>query len=315
MTERAQGEHGRSAAGGRKRASATPRARKRFAQHFLEAVWVRKVADAIAPAAADVFLEIGPGTGALTSALAGRGAQVLAVEIDRDLVARLRTAASPGVRVVEGDILRVDLRALADQALAAASTGQAGTVRSVQPTGPGPARRLRIVGNLPYNISSPVLFRLMALVSGTDLVADATLMLQEEVAERVVAPAGTRDYGPLSILVQMRADARRLLVLPPGAFRPPPRVRSALVSLVFRGPRVAVTDERLFAAMVRAVFTQRRKTLTNALRPFASVHGHQAGAVLAGAGIDGGRRPETLTLAELARLAAALRPVDPTAVL
>ena len=128
-------------------------------------------------------------------------------------------------------------------------------------------------------------------------------MVQLEVAERIEASAGTRDYGVLSILVRLRADVRRLLTLPPGAFRPPPEVRSAVIRLTFRPPRDDVADEMLFEAMVRSMFTQRRKTLANALRPFASVRGRLASEALAAAGIDARRRPETLEGPELARLA------------
>jgi 16S rRNA (adenine1518-N6/adenine1519-N6)-dimethyltransferase len=140
-------------------------------------------------------------------------------------------------------------------------------------------------------------------------------MLQEEVAARVMAPPGGRDYGPLAIAVQLRADARRLLALPPGAFRPPPKVRSALVGLGFRAARVEIADEALFERVVRAVFTQRRKTLANALQPFAAAHGTVAHDVLARAGLDGRRRPETLDLAEYARLSAVIGQAARTPVL
>ena len=130
-------------------------------------------------------------------------------------------------------------------------------------------------------------------------------MVQREVADRLEAVPGTGDYGVLSISVQLHADVRRVLTLPPGAFRPPPRVHSAVVRLTFRAPTVAIGDERQFEAMVRSMFTQRRKTLANALAAFAEGRGQRAGDVLRAAGIDPSRRPETLTLDELARLAAA----------
>ena len=276
------------------------RARKRFGQHFLEPAWVRKVVEAIAPTSEDVFLEIGPGPGALTYALAQTGAAVTAVELDRDLAARLARAVPSNVRVVQGDVLRVDLDALVRESLAARCAA---------------GGRARVVGNLPYNISSPILVRLLRTVRDGTPLSDATLMLQEEVAARVMAPPGGRDYGPLAITVQFRADAQRLLSLPPGAFRPVPRVRSALVGLSFRPPRVEVTDEALFEGVVRGAFTQRRKTLANALRPVAAARGADAGVVLARAGLDGRRRPETLDLAEFARLAAAFAPAARTPVL
>jgi 16S rRNA (adenine1518-N6/adenine1519-N6)-dimethyltransferase len=132
---------------------------------------------------------------------------------------------------------------------------------------------------------------------------DATLMVQREVADRLEAAPGSGDYGVLSISVQLHADVRRILTLPPGAFRPPPRVHSAVVRLTFRPPPVPIPDERQFESMVRSMFTQRRKTLANALAAFAGSHGQHAGDVLRAAGIDPSRRPETLSLEELAALA------------
>jgi 16S rRNA (adenine1518-N6/adenine1519-N6)-dimethyltransferase len=284
------------------------KARKRFGQHFLEAAWVRKVVDVIGPGPGDVFLEIGAGTGALTNALAARGARVTAVELDRDLAAQLRDRLPSGVRLIEADVLRVDLESIVEQ-----SVSDAGPARSLEDEAVLP--QLRIAGNLPYNISSPVLIRLIELARHSGRVSDATLMLQHEVAERVVARPGTGDYGPLSIRVQLYADARRLLSLPPGAFRPAPRVHSAVVGLRFRAPSVALKDPAVFDSLVRAVFTQRRKTLSNALRAFAAARGRAADAALAEAGIDGGRRPETLTLAEFAALSATFAGPDELPVL
>jgi 16S rRNA (adenine1518-N6/adenine1519-N6)-dimethyltransferase len=177
------------------------------------------------------------------------------------------------------------------------------------------AHSVRIVGNLPYNISSPILFKLLALAAATGGVTDATLMLQREVADRLTAGPDTREYGVLSIQAALHADVTRVLALPPGAFRPPPKVSSAVVRLVFRPPRVAVRDEALLVAMVRSVFTQRRKTLNNALKPFAEARGRKAAEALAGAGLDGQRRPETLQLIELARLADVFASTPPPPVL
>ena len=308
------------------------RARKRFGQHFLEPAWAEKLVDAIDPRTGDRFLEIGPGPGALTLRLAPRVAHVTAIEVDRDLAAALAPRLPPNVDLVVADFLDLDLSGLIA-------------------TGP-----LRVAGNLPYNISSPILFRLIdaakrppasdrlglktqapqperpALEPGVggspDLVGpdssapgramgqavvgpgssdpgrliDATLMLQREVADRLEAGPGTRDYGVLSISVQLHADVRRLLTLPPGAFRPQPRVHSAVVRLTFRPPPIPPRDERVFEAMVRSAFTQRRKTLANALAPFAASRGMRATEALAAAGIDSARRPETLTLPELIHL-------------
>jgi 16S rRNA (adenine1518-N6/adenine1519-N6)-dimethyltransferase len=172
-----------------------------------------------------------------------------------------------------------------------------------------------VAGNLPYNVSSPILFRLVETYRTLRAPLDATLMLQHEVAERLEAAEGTRDYGVLAILVQLNADVQRLLTLPPGAFRPVPAVRSAVVRLTFRPPAVAVADMTMFEGMVKSIFTQRRKTLTNAMRPFAGARGRLAAEVIATAGIDGRRRPETLHLAELARLVEVLASPQPRAVL
>jgi 16S rRNA (adenine1518-N6/adenine1519-N6)-dimethyltransferase len=257
-----------------------PRARKRFGQHFLEAAWADKLLAAIDPRPGDRFLEIGAGPGALTLRLASRAAHVTAVEVDRDMVTALAPMLPPNVDLIEADFLDLDLAPI---------------------TARGP---VRVAGNLPYNISSPILFRLLGGWCGmTSPWIDATVMVQREVGDRMAARPGSRDYGVLSISVQLHAEVRRVLTLPPGAFRPSPKVHSAVVQLRFRPPTVRLRDERLFEEMVRSVFTQRRKTLANALSPFASVRHADVRDALAVAGIDGGRRAETLQLAELARLA------------
>ena len=255
-----------------------PRTRKRFGQHFLEPVWADKVLDAISPTPADRFLEIGPGSGALTLKLAARVASVAAVEIDRDLALQLRPRLPANAELVSADFLDLDL------------------TRYLQAP-------LRVAGNLPYNISSPILFKLLA-ASGSGPLVDATLMLQREVADRVAACVGTRDYGILTILTAIRADVGRVLELPPGAFRPAPRVHSTVVRLRFKRPAVNPATLAELERMVRVMFTQRRKTLLNALRPYADAHRRAAGSALSAAGIDPTRRPETLALPELIRLAA-----------
>ncbi len=264
---------------------------KRFGQHFLEPTWVRKVVDVINPQPGEIFIEIGPGGGALTAPLAERSASVTAVEIDRDLAAGLRRRAPANVAVVEANILDIDLAALVKERVALAGTG---------------VRTVRIAGNLPYNISSPILFRLIGLYRAGVGVTDATLMLQLEVAERLAAAPGSRDYGVLSILASLYAEIEQVLTLPPGAFRPPPKVWSAVVRVRFRPVEVEVDDEAVFEGLVKSIFTQRRKTLSNALKPFASSRGTEAATVIAAADLDGRRRPETLNLQELARLAAVL---------
>ena len=267
------------------------RPRKRFGQHFLQAPWATKVVAAIAPAPGDVFLEIGPGPGALTFPLAASGSPILAVEIDRDLVADLARRVPPNVTVVSGDVLKTDVIPYLTGLGSPASSGGA-------PRQP----RYRAVGNLPYNLSTPILFRLIELQQRHNLFADATIMLQREVADRLVSPPGRKAYGVLTILVGLHATATRLLDLPPGAFRPAPKVRSAVVRLTFGAPAVRVADPHLFEKVVKGIFGQRRKTLSNSLKGLVRA----PEAVLAAAGIQSRRRPETLDLAELARLTEAV---------
>ena len=256
--------------------------RKRFGQHFLEPIWADKVVGAIDPSPDDIFLEIGPGAGVLTLRLAPRVSRLIAVEIDRDLAAALAPKLPPNSSVIAADVLDVDFTALLPSAADSAV--------------------VRVAGNLPYNVSSPILFRLLQLADERP-VGDATLMLQREVADRIAAEPGTGDYSPLSVLIQWRAEVRRLLNIPPGAFRPPPKVNSALIRLTFRPPRHPVADPAIFERMVKAMFTKRRKTLANALQGFAEESGTTAVAALKAAEIDARRRPETLELVEIARLA------------
>jgi 16S rRNA (adenine1518-N6/adenine1519-N6)-dimethyltransferase len=259
-------------------------ARKRFGQHFLETAWVDKLVAALDPEADDTFLEIGPGRGALTAALAPRVKQVVAVELDRDLVALLSRTSAPNVRIVPGDFLDVDLAALFHD--------------EPQP--------VRVVGNLPYNVSSPILFKLLGAADDGRRFRDATLMLQKEVAERLVAQPRSRMYGTLAVQVALLADAERLLTLPPGAFRPPPAVTSAVVRLRFHPPTVDVGDRRVFERIVRGMFLQRRKTVLNAFRPVASTFSRDASQVIDSAGLDPSKRPEMLTLEEIGRLSRAV---------
>jgi 16S rRNA (adenine1518-N6/adenine1519-N6)-dimethyltransferase len=162
---------------------------------------------------------------------------------------------------------------------------------------------LRVAGNLPYNAASPIMFKLADLFAAGVPIGDATLMLQREVADRLVAAPGTREYGVLSVLLQHVATIEILLKLPAGAFRPAPKVLSALVRLRFHPPLPAVASPQAFTGIVRAVFTRRRKTLANALLAVDTAGQRSFGPVLEEADLDGRRRPETLTLAEFARLA------------
>jgi 16S rRNA (adenine1518-N6/adenine1519-N6)-dimethyltransferase len=269
------------------------RARKQFGQHFLEPAWVEKVIRAIAPLPDEVFIEIGPGAGALTRPLAARARQVTAFEIDRDLAASLRADAIANVDVVEGDFL---------EAGAGFWGPGSGSV-------PGSGSSLRVAGNLPYNVASPMLFKLADLHRRGVPLADATVMLQREVADRLVAGPGSREYGVLSILIGHSARAEIVLKLPAGAFRPPPKVLSALVRLRFHAPEPPVRDPALFEGLVQAVFRRRRKTLANALLACPQAVAATPPRLLEAASIDGTRRPETLSIPEFARLADALAAV------
>lgn len=257
------------------------RARKRFGQHFLEPAWVQRVIEAIRPRAEDEFLEIGPGTGALTLALAPLVRHLTAVEIDRDLAPALARKAPANVSVIQADFLQASPALLLLE----------------------PRRLLRAAGNLPYNVSTPILFRLLDLADDGRRVADATVMLQREVAERLAATPGTKDWGVLSACQQLRADVQLVLSLPPGAFRPAPKVHSSVVRLAYHPPDPPVRDPGAFDALVRAIFTQRRKMLRSALAGFAARHQVTAAEAIEQAGLDGTRRPEALSVAELVRLA------------
>lgn len=261
-----------------------PRARKRFGQHFLEPAWVARLISAVDPSGDETFVEVGPGRGALTLPLAERAGRVIAIELDRDLAATLATRVPANVQLIQSDFLDVDLRGL----LHAERTP------------------VRVVGNLPYNVASPILFRLLASADDGRLLRDATLMLQREVADRLLAEPGGSDYGAMSIQVQLRADVERVLSLPPGAFRPPPKVHSAVVRLRFRPPRVDVGPLAVFERVVRGLFLQRRKTLANALKPVAASFGQSSSEILERAHLDGTRRPETLTVEDVARLSQAV---------
>jgi 16S rRNA (adenine1518-N6/adenine1519-N6)-dimethyltransferase len=266
------------------------RLRKRFGQHFLAPAWAHKVVEAINPAPGDVFLEIGPGTGALTVPLAGSGAPILAVEIDRDLIRDLAPRIPPHVTLLPGDVLDVEVVAF---------------LRGFTPTHPPdathtepPPRRPRVVGNLPYNAATPILLHLIDLHRRHHFFTDATVMVQREVADRLAARPGSKAYGALTITAAVHTRISRLLTLPPSAFSPRPRVHSTLIRMEFTDPTVKLADQVLFHRLVRALFSQRRKMLVNALKAFDAT----APAVLALADIDGRRRPETLQVQEIARL-------------
>ena len=260
-------------------------ARKRFGQHFLvDGSVIDRIVDAIDPRPGQALVEIGPGRGALTAPLAERAGRVIAIELDRDLATTLAPRLPQNVHLVQGDFLEIALPQLLE----------------------GERTPVRVVGNLPYNVASPILFRLLDAADDGRLLRDATLMVQREVADRIVAGTGGKDYGAMSIQVQLLADVERVLSLPPGAFRPPPKVHSAVVQLRFRPPHVNVGSREAFERVVRGLFLQRRKTLANALKPVASSFGHSHLEVLQRSGLDGGRRPETLSVEDIASLAQAV---------
>ena len=251
-----------------------PRPRKRFGQHFLtDRHYLARIVEAIAPARGDAMVEIGPGTGLLTAAIVPLVEHLHVVEIDRDLAAALRNRFPPErVSVHEGDALEFDFAAL-----------------------PAP---LRVVGNLPYNVSTPILFRIAAL---EDRVRDCTFLLQREVVDRMVADPATPDYGRLSVMLQYRFEMHSMLHVPPGAFTPPPKVDSSVVRMVPLGPaRPRARDEKRFERLVAAAFSQRRKTLRNAAGAVATAQAFEL------AGIDPGRRGETLSVREFIALCNAI---------
>src|SRR5262245_53572027 len=263
-------------------------AKRRFGQHFLERAWAEKVVRAIAPREDDTFLEIGPGRGAITSLLAAAARDVFAFEIDRDLAELLRNDAPANVHVIEGDFLSLSLDRLR----------QTITLDRAQP--------IRAAGNLPYNVASPILFKLVELFRADVPLVDATVMLQREVAIRLLASPGNKDYGVLTILLGRHATVEPLLQLPAGAFRPVPKIQSTLVRLRFHPASPVVRDEHVFEAVTQAIFTRRRKTLANALLAYPLPKDQSPATILAAAGLDSQRRPETLSLEELARLSDSL---------
>lgn len=249
------------------------RPRKRFGQHFLhDPAVIRRIVDAIASRPGMRVVEIGPGRGALTGLLLERVGALDAIEIDRDLIAELtqRLGHDGRLRLHSADVLDFDFCALAGGA------------------------PLHLVGNLPYNISTPLLFHLH---DQAHCIEQMVFMLQKEVAERLAAAPGGKDYGRLSVMIQWRFTVTKLFDVGPGAFHPPPQVESTVVRLTPRPPVIELRDAAHFARVVKAAFAQRRKTLRNSLRGVVAL------AALERAGIDAVRRAETLSPREFAILA------------
>ena len=251
------------------------RPRKRFGQNFLHDQGViRGIVAAIHPKAGERLAEIGPGLGALTAPLLDELGEIDVVELDRDLIPHLQQqfASTGELRIHNTDALKFDFCSLV-----------------------APGKPLRVVGNLPYNISTPLIFHLL---SQSGCIRDMHFMLQKEVVDRLAAEPGNGDYGRLSVMVQYHCRVERLFSVPPGAFNPPPKVHSAIVRLTpYTEKPVTVRDEASLRRLVAQAFGQRRKTLRNNLKPLLD------SAAIEALGIDPGRRPETLSLKEFAALA------------
>lgn len=255
------------------------RARKRFGQNFLvDPQVIQRIMDTINPVAGELILEIGPGQAAISTPLAASGAELHLLEIDRDLSARLdsRFASFDNVTIHTGDALKTEFAELTN------------------------GRPFRLVGNLPYNISTPLLFHVL---QWKNLVSDMHFMLQQEVVKRMAAKPGGKAWGRLSVMCQFHCQVTELFNVPPGAFSPSPRVQSSFVSLVpHHNDPVAIRDMPVFERVVSQAFSMRRKTLRNALKMLMKSEAIEA------VGIDPGARAETLGVADFAALANQLEP-------
>lgn len=248
------------------------RARKRFGQNFLhDRHWIERIAKAVNATEGDDIVEIGPGQAALTRELIAGAGKVRAVEIDRDLAAWLKETFPESLRLIEADALTLDWTQVAKN------------------------DNLRVVGNLPYNISSPLLFKLL---EAADHVKDQHFMLQKEVVDRMVAQHGSKTYGRLSVMLQWRYRMQKLFDVPPGAFNPPPKVMSSVVRMIPKAKEeVPSVDFELFSSVVANAFSQRRKTIRNALSALLSAE------EIAACDVDPGARAEALPLDAFVHLA------------
>ena len=255
------------------------RARKRFGQHFLhDRSVIDRIVRAVDPAAGDHLVEIGPGLGAITLPLLARVNELHAIELDRDVIPHLQEKAGDNadrLHIHSSDALKFDFGALAERI----------------------GKPLRLVGNLPYNVSSPLLFHFLSF---REVIRDMHFMLQKEVVDRMAAPPGNKTYGRLSVMLAKDCAIEPLFVIRPGAFNPPPKVDSAVVRLdVLETPPFPLPDRELFARLVTAAFAQRRKTLRNSIAQFLDAE------AIARCGVDPRARAETLSAEAFGRLAVA----------
>jgi 16S rRNA (adenine1518-N6/adenine1519-N6)-dimethyltransferase len=271
------------------------RAKKSLGQHFLsDAKVIRRIVLAVSPGPSDAVIEIGPGAGAITRPLAAEAGYLCAIETDPRMVARLNSSDRPGnLSIVEGDALNIDWDDIVDLTIEGWRLNAGESLATP---------RIRVVGNLPYYISTPIL---QMLIANRKRIFDITVMLQDEVVDRIASPPGSREYGYLSVLVQFYCKVEKLFEVPPAAFKPAPAVRSAVVRLtMLEQPAVVVDSDERYFSLVRAAFAQRRKTILNnlkaAARTLAAIPTVDEAFILAG--IDGRRRAETLSLQDFARL-------------
>ncbi len=249
------------------------RPRKRFGQHFLtDQHVIDQIISAVAPQKNEHIVEIGPGTGVLTRPLLAQIDSLDVIELDRDLAANLRREFSPDVlRIHEIDVLNFSFKSLVEK-----------------------QEKIRLIGNLPYNISTPLIF---LVLDESDVISDMTFMLQKEVADRMAAEAGSKQYGRLSVMLQYQCDTEFLFDVPPKAFDPPPKVMSSIIHLTPKKQPLHLKDKQLFSKLVKQAFSQRRKTLHNVLKDFVDDQDLEA------VGLSPKVRSDTITMPEYVKLA------------
>ena len=255
--------------------------RKRFGQHFLTDQYViDQIISAIAPHKNDRIVEIGPGTGVLTRPLLDHVKSLDVIELDRDLAANLRSEFSPNVlQVHEADVLNFSFHTISQKTNKSLNSNDT---------------KIRLVGNLPYNISTPLIFHIL---EESDIISDMIFMLQKEVADRMAAEADSRQYGRLSVMLQYWCDTEFLFDVPPEAFDPPPKVMSTIIHLVPKETPLPLKDKHLFSKLVKQAFSQRRKTLRNVLKDFVEDKDLEA------VGLSPKDRSETVSMESFVELA------------